>query len=298
MRILLLGKNGQLGSELQRLLPPLGQLTSLARNDLDLRDVSALQSVLRALKPDVILNAAAYTAVDRAESEPDQAFQVNALAPGIMAKTARDLGAAFIHYSTDYVFDGRKGAPYIEDDPPAPLNVYGNSKLDGEKRIQQAGGAFLILRTSWVYSLRGNSFVNKVLEWAHQEETLRIVNDQIGNPTWSRELANITFQLLRQNQAEIRDLIRERRGIYHLAGNGFVSRYEWARQILIHASRRTGESIPPIEPVATDAFPAPARRPSFSALDCSKFRQTFRLSLPDWSASLRVAMMEGTTTGI
>src|SRR5574341_124586 len=186
MKIVLFARNGQLGWEFHRLLSTLGQLVALAREELDLSDAQALQSRLRELKPDLIVNAAAYTEVDKAEAEPDLALRVNALAPGVMAETARRLSAVLIHFSTDYVFDGRGSIPYTESDPPNPLNAYGRSKLLGEENIQQAGDAFLILRTSWVYSLRGNSFVSKVLGWSRKNTTLRIVSDQVSNPTWAR----------------------------------------------------------------------------------------------------------------
>ena len=292
MKILLFGKNGQLGSEFQRMLPQLGNLTSLDYEDIDLRDIHAVQQTLNELKPDLVVNASAYTAVDRAETEQDTAMTVNALAPGAMADWTRKSGAVLIHYSTDYVFDGRKGSPYIESDPANPLNVYGKSKLAGEENIKQAGEAYLILRTSWVYSVGGTGFVNKVLEWARKNETLKIVSDQISNPTWARELAKATFSLVSAHQGNLQDVMKERRGLYHLAGSGYASRYEWTKQILANDPDRTEQLVRSIEPVSSDAFPTPAARPLFSALDCSKFKETFDLSLPDWSDSLRTAMAE------
>ena len=290
MNIVLFGKNGQLGWEFQRSLPLLGNVVALDRGDLDLCDLAAIQKVLREVRPSLIVNASAYTDVDGAETKPDLARTINALAPGAMAETTRELGAVLVHYSTDYVFDGRAKTPYTEMDPTDPLNTYGKSKLEGEEHIQQAAGAYLILRTSWVYSLRGNSFVNKVLAWARKNSTLRIVDDQISGPTWARTLAEITVLALAQNQANRYESIRERSGVYHLAGSGFVSRYEWAKQIVANDPRRAEQTVQAVEPVRSAEFPTPAIRPLFSALDCSHFQETFGLQLPPWDSTLQLAM--------
>jgi dTDP-4-dehydrorhamnose reductase len=292
MRILLFGKNGQLGWEFSNTLPALGEVIALGQSDLDISDTPALQNTLNQLRPDLIINTSAYTEVDLAETNSDKAYQINALAPGTMAESARKLGAVFIHYSTDYVFDGLSKTPYEEYDPTHPLNVYGSSKLMGEKNIAQAGDAYLILRTSWVYSMRGNSFVNKVLEWARNSKTLKIVGDQVSNPTWARALAGTTCNLLSQHKEALVERIRKERGIYHLAGSGYISRFEWARQILINASDRGGQLTHTIEPVPSDEFPTPAQRPLFTALDCSRFENVFGLRLPGWEVSLRNAMRE------
>ena len=290
MRIVLFGKNGQLGWEFERSLPVLGQVFALDREQLDLCDLHQVQLTLRELKPDLIVNASAYTDVDRAENEPELAMKINALAPGAMAEMARKLGAALIHYSTDYVFDGTKSVPYRENDPTHPLNAYGKSKLMGEEHIKQACDAYLILRTSWVYSLRGNSFVNKVLGWARKNSTLRIVNDQVGNPTWARMLAQVTSLLLAQRQGNLYERLREQCGIYHLAGSGYTSRYEWAKQILALDPRRAEQTVRVVEPGRSDEFPTPAARPLFSALDCTRFEKTFGLGLPAWHSTLELAM--------
>lgn len=292
MKILLFGKNGQLGQEFQKILPTLGETTCLGQKDIDLSSTQLIPKLLHDLKPNLIVNASAYTAVDQAEAEEEVVMKINSLAPGAMAEWARKSGSLFIHYSTDYVFDGAKGSPYTEDDTANPLNVYGRSKLAGEQAISQAGDAYLIFRTSWVYSMHGNSFINKVLEWARKNEVLKIVSDQISNPTWARDLANITNQLLSQNPANLMDVIRERRGLYHLAGSGHASRYEWAQQILANDSNRTEQLVRSIEPVSSDEFPTPAARPLFSALDCSKFESIFHIRMPDWKISLRDAMQE------
>lgn len=292
MKIVLFGKHGQLGWELERLLPLLGDVTALDRASADLRDLDGLQTTLAAVKPDLVINASAYTDVDRAEREPDLAMKVNARAPGVMAETSRTLGAIFIHYSTDYVFDGSKTTPYTESDPTGPLNTYGRSKLEGERNIQQAGGAFLILRTSWVYSLRGNSFVNKVLGWSRTNSSLRVVEDQVSGPTWARMLAQATVLLLASQGLDRYGSFQERSGIYHLAGSGYASRYEWARQILAGDPRRSEQVAQTLEPGRTAEFPTPAVRPLFSALDCTLFEETFGLRLPPWLPTLELAMAE------
>jgi dTDP-4-dehydrorhamnose reductase len=290
MKIVLFGKSGQLGWELERILPILGEVVAVDRGDLELSDLDQVQRRLREWRPGLIVNASAYTDVDRAEEEAETAMKVNALAPGVMAETARALGAALIHYSTDYVFDGRGDTPYTETDATNPLNVYGKSKLRGEEHIRQAGDAYLILRTSWVYSLRGNSFVSKVLGWARQHSTLRIVEDQTGSPTWARMLAEVTGLLLAQNHADLADRLRERRGLYHVAGRGYTSRYEWARQILAHDPRPAEQAVRTVEPARSADFPTPAVRPLFSALDSSRFAATFGLPPPPWEESLKLAM--------
>ena len=292
MKIVLFGKNGQLGGEFQRILPILGDVIALDREELDLCDLAAIEKTLHELKPGLIINASAYTDVDRAEKETDLPMDINARAPGIMAETARRLGAAFIHYSTDYVFDGKKNAPYTEADPTNPLNMYGKSKLLGEENIRQAGGAYLILRTSWVYSLRGNSFVNKVLKWSRQNTTLNVVDDQISGPTWARTLAEITSFILAENKKDLHGLLSERSGVYHVAGGGFTSRYDWAREILANDPRPAEQTVQSVEPASSEAFPTPAVRPLFSALDCSLFEESFGLRLPDWKNTLRMAMAE------
>jgi dTDP-4-dehydrorhamnose reductase len=287
MNIVLFGKNGQLGWEFQRSLPLLGNLIALDRENLNLCDLDAIQATLRNVEPGLIVNASAYTDVDGAETNPDLARTLNALAPGVMAEMSRTLGATLIHYSTDYVFDGRAETPYTETDQTNPLNMYGKSKLEGEENIKQAADTYLILRTSWVYSLRGNSFVNKVLGWSRKNSSLRIVDDQVSGPTWARMLAQITTLLLAQNQATGFARIRERRGIYHLAGSGYTSRYEWAKQILAKDPRRSEQTVQTIEPGRSADFHTPAVRPLFSALD---FEKTFGLRLPSWDSTLELAM--------
>jgi len=292
MKIVLIGKNGQLGWELQRILPTLGEVIGLGRRELDLAAPQTVPETIRSLQPDLIINASAYTEVDLAETQVELAMQVNATAPGELAEVARKIGAVFIHYSTDYVFDGKSTRPYTEDDPPNPINVYGKSKYLGEQNIQHAGGSDLIFRTSWVYSLRGNSFVNKVLGWSRKNTSLKIVSDQISSPTWAKALAEATRAVLVENHRGLLDRLRAARGVYHLAGGGFTSRYEWAKRILASDPNRHEQMAQSIEPVSSEEFPTPARRPLFTALDCSKFAQTFGLALPNWEESLQDAMTE------
>lgn len=291
MKIALVGKHGQLGWELNRSLAILGEVVSIGREDVDVADHTALQTLLNEIKPGLIINASAYTDVDQAETQTELAQKINAIAPAIMAETAHQLNAVFVHFSTDYVFDGMKGVPYNEKDVTNPLNFYGESKLKGEENISQAGGSYLIMRTSWVYSLRGNSFVNKVLSWARKSENLKIVSDQISSPTWARTLAEtISFVLAKNSKEDLFGMISEKRGIYHLAGNGFTSRYEWAKQILANDPKRTEQLVRAVEPVSSTEFPTPATRPLFSALDCTHFEKTFGLQMPEWNGTLKLAM--------
>jgi dTDP-4-dehydrorhamnose reductase len=293
MHILLLGYIGQLGWELRRTLAPLGEVRCLDYPEIDLRQEGDLRQVVRSRQPELIINATAYTAVDRAESEPEIAMQINARAPGILAEEASALGIGLIHYSTDYVFDGVKGDDYRETDLPNPLGVYGQSKLEGERAIQQVGGNYLILRTSWVYSLRRDSFVTKVLGWARQQSVLRVVTDQIANPTWARMLAETTAQMLARGTEDLPGWFSERRGLYHLAGSGRASRMEWAQSILRLDPRREEQVVKELQPALTADFPTPAQRPLHSALNCELFAQTFGLCLPPWEDALRMAMEDG-----
>jgi len=292
MRILLLGKTGQLGWELQRTLAPLGEISALGPEELNLTDLDALASLIHATHPQVIVNASAYTAVDRAEGQVDLAMRLNAQAPAVMAEAARELNAALIHFSTDYVFDGEKDTPYTESDPTNPLNVYGKSKLNGEQAIVEAKCVHLILRTSWVYSLRGDSFVSKTLAWARQQETMRIVADQVGSPTWARMLSEITAAILAQSLSAPQDYLSARSGIYHLGGSGGVSRLDLARAILRFDPRPGEQKVRSLEEARTEDFPTPARRPLRTSLNCSLFETTFGLRIPNWEDSLGLAMSE------
>jgi dTDP-4-dehydrorhamnose reductase len=288
MKLLLLGNTGQLGWELQRTLQPLGVVVAYDYPEVDLADASSVRKTVRKIQPEVIVNASAYTAVDKAESEPELAEAINGMGPGVLAEEAHKLKAILVHYSTDYVFDGTKGAPYEENDLPHPVNAYGGSKLAGEQAIQSVDGDYLIFRTAWVYSLRRDNFVSKVLEWARKKEILRVVDDQVSNPTWARMLAEVTAQILGRGN----DYLRERIGLYHLAGSGHASRYAWAKQILRLDPAKQEQKLKQLLPAPTSDFPTPAQRPLFSALECLKFEQAFDLRLPVWDATLKLALAQ------
>jgi dTDP-4-dehydrorhamnose reductase len=291
LRILLIGNTGQLGWELERSLASLGEVIGLTFPAVDLGDQVGLRRTVRERgRFQLIVNAAAYTAVDRAESEEARAMTINGSGPGILAEEARYMGAAFIHYSTDYVFDGTKGSPYVETDRPNPLGVYGESKLAGELAVEGIGGPHLILRTAWVYSLRRDSFVTKVLHWAREQSQMRIVSDQVSNPTWSWSLAEATARLLTAGGDDIVDWVRGRTGTYHLAGDGYCSRFEWCKEILRLDRGDVAYPEEKLLPAITAEFPTSAKRPLFSALDCQKFEDTFGFRLPPWKEALRRAM--------
>ncbi|MCX7148412.1 MAG: dTDP-4-dehydrorhamnose reductase [Rhodocyclales bacterium] len=279
MKILLTGCGGQLGREMKRSLASLGELVACDRGQLDLAKPDALRDAVRAIAPTVIVNAAAYTAVDKAEAEPAVADAINAVAPGILADEARRLGALLIHYSTDYVFDGTKPAPYNEGDIPAPLSAYGRSKYAGELAITAAGSRHLILRTSWVYGLHGANFMKTMLRLGRERSELRVVGDQIGAPTWTRHLADATAVILTR-----RDLPS---GLYHLAAAGETSWHGYAEAIFIEA-QRAGllEKSPVVHRITSADYPLPATRPANSRLDCSRFTRDFGLALPDWRTGL------------
>ncbi len=282
MRILLTGRNGQVGWELGKALAPLGELTAFAHADLDLRDLARIRDTVREAKPDVIVNAAAYTSVDRAESERGLAFAVNAEAPGVLAEEAKRAGALLVHYSTDYVFDGTKALPYVEKDAPRPLNVYGKSKFAGEQAVIAVRCRYLILRTGWVYGARGNNFLLTVLRLAKERSQLRVVSDQIGAPTWCRELALGTASILPRALDE-----PSLDGVYHVTNAGEASWHGFAAEVLQLAGILT-----PVYPIASSEFPTPARRPANSRLDNAKLQNTFGVRLPDWRTSLADCMKD------
>jgi len=284
MKILLLGKNGQLGWELQRSLAPLGELTALGSDSFDpcgdLRDLDGIAATVRLLAPDVIVNAAAYTAVDRAESDVESCRTVNALAPGVLARVAASSGALLVHYSTDYVFDGNGQHPWTESDATGPLSVYGRTKLEGEEAIVAAGCRHLIFRTSWVYAARGGNFAKTMLRLAAERERLSVVDDQIGAPTGADLLADVSAHAIRAMRGH-----PELGGIYHLAAAGHTSWHGYA-SFVIERARQAGVDLKvapdAIDAVASSAFPSPAPRPKNSRLDLQKVQQAFDITLPDW----------------
>ena len=289
-RILLTGKTGQVGYELERSLQGLGEIIALDRSQMDLANLDQVRDVIRSVKPNLIINPAAYTAVDKAESEPDLAMCINGEAPGVMAEEAKKLGAAMIHYSTDYVFDGTKAIPYTENDPTCPINVYGNTKLVGEQLIQATGIPHLILRTSWVYGMRGKNFLLTVLRQAQESNELRIVSDQHGAPTWCRTIADTTAHIVAQsrNAPPATDWWQERSGLYHLTAQGQTTRYGFAQAILEHPSIA---KKPVVTPIATHEYPLAAGRPANSKLSCDLLMNTF-CSLPEWGNALRLCQQQ------
>lgn len=287
MKILLFGKNGQVGWELQRSLAPLGELVALGSKEADLpsdfTEPDRLADTVRRVRPDVIVNAAAYTAVDKAEGDAQAARLVNAVAPGVLAQAAAASGAMLVHYSTDYVFDGSGEAPWREDDTPAPLSIYGQTKLEGERRIAQSGAQCLVFRTSWVYAARGGNFARTMLRLAGERERLSVIDDQFGAPTGAELLADVTAHAVRALQAD--GPASSRAGLYHLAAAGHTTWNGYARHVLEVAQRR-GVALragpQQVDAVPTSAFPTPARRPHNSRLDTTRLREAFGLHLPDW----------------
>ena len=294
MNILLLGKSGQVGWELQRSLAVLGRVTALDHDSTehcgDFANPEGVRETVRALRPDVIVNAAAHTAVDKAESEPEIARLLNATTPGVLAEEAARLGAWLVHYSTDYVFDGSGTRPWVETDAPAPLSVYGATKLEGEQHIQQTGCHHLILRTSWVYAARGGNFAKTMLRLGGERERLTVIDDQWGAPTGADLLADVTAHAVRHLQSRPGD-----GGLYHCVASGETNWHSYAKYVLEHAR----QAQPAIElkatevaPVPTSAFPTPARRPHNSRLDTTRLQTTFGLALPPWQQGVARMLTE------
>lgn len=291
MKILLLGKNGQVGWELARTLLPLGEVVAMDRQQVDFTNVEALREMIQSIHPDMIVNAVAYTAVDKAESERETAFLCNAIAVDAIAQEAKKIGALFIHYSTDYIFDGTKNTPYLEDDAVNPLNVYGESKLAGEKAIMTSGADYLILRTTWVFASRGQNFLKSILRLAAERDTLTIVADQIGAPTWARVIAQTTAHIVQQVQQE-RAARKFVSGVFHLTSAGNTSWHEFAQKIVEFASPHCQLKTQVISPIPTSQYPTPAKRPLNSRLCTEKLTQRFGIVMPTWEVSLKLCMEE------
>ena len=285
-RILLLGSTGQVGSELQKTFADVGEILTLDRKAADLGHPESLRKIVRDRKPDVILNAAAYTAVDRAESEPEAAMAVNATAPKILAEEALRSGAILVHYSTDYVFDGTKAGPWVETDPVHPLNVYGASKLAGEQAMTEVGGKFLIFRTSWVYGPRGSNFFLTMLRLGRERDLLKIVDDQVGAPTTSIEIARATRSVVSAVLAEPSAATDAWAGIYHLTCGGSVSWCGFAKAILAQGQSLLDGKTPKVLPIPSSEYPTPAKRPLNSVLSNEKLLARFKVQLPTWDAAM------------
>lgn len=294
MRILVTGSGGQVGWELSRSLMPLGEVIAVDKVCFDFTRPETLPSLLREIRPDVVVNAAAYTAVDRAEEEEALATTINGTAVGIMAEEARRSGALFIHYSTDYVFEGRKSEPYTEEDPPCPINAYGRSKLAGDVAIQQVAPDYLILRTTWVYAARGQNFLKTMLRLARERDKLSIVADQFGAPTWARNIADATAHILRQAQGE-RTRGQFSSGIYNLTASGTTTWYGFTQAILAGSVQNgilEAHRLPELHPIPTEAYPLPAPRPQNSRLDNKKVREHFAVIMPNWEEALERPLSE------
>jgi len=297
MKILLTGKTGQVGYELERSLQGLGEIIAFDRTQMDLTNLNQVRDIIRTVQPDLIINPAGYTNVDKAESEPDLAMRINGEAPAVMAEEAQKLGAAMIHYSTDYVFDGTKTTPYTEDDATCPINAYGRTKLAGEQAIQAAGIPHLILRTSWVYGTRGKNFLLTILRLAQERDELRIVSDQRGAPTWCRTIADTTAHIVaRLNPSPVErrtensgarimhDVWKNRSGLYHLTAQGQTTWYGFTKAILEHPSV---VKKPIVTPITSEDYPMPTRRPGNSMLSSERLISQF-CSLPSWESALRL----------
>lgn len=300
MKILITGKSGQVGAELAMLLLRLGDVVALDRAEMDLANPRQVREIINNQRPDAIVNAAAYTAVDLAEKEERQARTINSDAPALLAEEAKKIGALLVHYSTDYVFDGSKGSPYLETDPTNPKSVYGKTKLEGEQAISESGANFLIFRTAWVYGTRGRNFLLTILRLAAEREELRVVRDQIGAPTWSREIARGTAEVLAKAFWQSSGARMQMRGTYHMTAAGEASWYEFAQSILAEGLQAP-KGIPWIEsstkgrplvaqriiPISTAEYPTPASRPAYSVLSNAKLSKDFGVTLPTWSQQLR-----------
>jgi dTDP-4-dehydrorhamnose reductase len=305
MRILLTGKKGQLGTKLAVLLPRLGEVAAFDRHELDLLNPDQLRRAIRDVQPNMIVNAAAYTSVDQAESEEKRAHIINVDAPALMAEEAKRIGAFLVHYSTDYVFDGSSSLPYAETDQPNPINVYGKTKLAGEVAIRAVGAPHLIFRTAWVYGTTGRNFLLTILRLATEHEELKVVRDQFGAPTWSHEIAKGTERVLLQLSQQGREAMSEFRGIYHMTAVGETTWFEFANSILDEASRMPrgipwfetatkGQSLLArrVTAITTEDYPTPARRPAYSVLSNSRLKEVFGLELPVWPVQLSAVFAE------
>lgn len=297
-RILLTGATGQVGGELLKLLKLLGEVVAPTRSQMDLANASSVRETIRAVRPRWIVNPGAYTAVDKAELEPDSAYAINAEAVRVMGQEARTIGAGVIHFSTDYVFDGSGSAPYRETDATRPVSVYGASKLEGEIALTESGAGFLIFRTSWVYGAQGKNFLLTILKLARERETLRVVADQYGAPTWSRDLAKMTAEVIGQCEAtargrELAGVLADVGGVYHAAGGGETTWHGFAAEaVVLRREAEPGAPFAKIEAITTAEYPTPAKRPANSRMDCSRLTERFGWKMMDWRDSLRKVLTE------
>lgn len=286
MRILIFGRNGQVARELQRSCAPIAEIKTVGSSQVDLANEAAIASAIREYGPSHIINAAAYTAVDKAEQEQDLAKKINGFALGVIGQEAKKIGAPVIHFSTDYVFDGSQKTPYREVDPTKPINSYGESKLLGEQLLVRSGAAHVVLRVSWVYGLYGHNFLKTMLRLGAQREELSVVADQVGVPTWSRHIADAVSHIVRDQD------LKNKSGIYHLTPQGQTTWHGFASQIFALAKEQQSLKIRTVRPITTEQFPTPAKRPSNSLMDSTKVRETFGVKMPLWDVSLKMAMSD------
>jgi dTDP-4-dehydrorhamnose reductase len=297
-RIFLTGATGQVGGELLKLLAPLGEVVAPVREEMDLADAGSVREAIRRVRPRWIVNPGAYTAVDKAESEPELAYAVNAEAVKVMGEEARAIGAGVIHFSTDYVFDGSGDAPYRETDATGPVSVYGVSKLAGEKALAESGAGHLIFRTSWVYGGVGKNFLLTILKLAREREVLRVVGDQHGAPTWSRDLAHMTVQVIKQCEAlseghDLAEVLADVGGVYHATGGGETTWYGFAAEaVRLQREAEPKVRFAEIEAITTAEYPTPAKRPHNSRMNCGKLADGFGWTMMDWHDSLRKVLSE------
>ena len=288
MRILLTGKNGQVGRELNKILTLFGEVTATGRDEMDLSNPNQIRQIMNQVKPELIINAGAYTAVDKAESEPDLAKAINSIAPKILAEEAMNQSALLIHYSTDYTYSGEMAKrPYLESDSPSPKSVYGLTKLEGDRAIKQSGASYLIFKTGWVYSKNGSSFLSKILQLAKERAELRIVNDQIGTPTWCRSISDITGEIIKQiieKKGSLAQVSSSISGMYHMTCGGQTTWYEFTRAIL---ELTRPEKVPNLLAISTKEYPTPATRPLYSVLSNAKLKKSFGVTLPYWKDALK-----------
>ncbi len=299
MRILITGRDGQVGWECRRSLQALGEVVSVGRADVDFAAAGAIRDLVAGVAPDLIVNTAAYTAVDRAESEPDLAYAVNAAAPAVLAESARQSGAALIHLSTDYVFDGLKDGSYVEGDGCNPQSVYGRTKMQGEHAVLASGAPALVLRTSWVYAMRGANFLRTIVRLAREREELRIVDDQFGAPTWARSIAEAVAVIAARAGADRRSVAEAfaaRGGIYHMTAAGRTNWHQFALALLDRIAD-PGRRLSRIVPIPTRDYPTPALRPANSCLDCSRLSHDWGVTLPRWDSALDLATADGLANG-
>jgi dTDP-4-dehydrorhamnose reductase len=298
--ILLLGAHGQVGGEALPLLRELGEVVSLTRAELDLTDSSAVRAAVRNLKPRWIVNAAAYTAVDKAESESRTAYVLNGELPEILGEEAARMGSAVIHFSTDYVFSGEGSRPWREDDSTGPLSVYGASKLAGEKALAESGAAHVIFRTSWVFGARGENFLRRILQLAMEREELKIVDDQVGSPTWSRTLARLTQHMVRRTEEStkssdcgLEEAVRPIGGVYHASSRGYTTWFGFANEFVqIAREGASDKKLATLVPIPTSAYPTPAVRPKNSRLNCEKLARCLEFEMPEWQSATHEVMDE------